>query len=440
MSTPSYKNYTFYKGYLDKIMTEEERIRQIAEDWFLREPLLFSIYCTHKITLNESLHIPFRVGKRRIEFSQSILKELNDKDLEEYLRAEILRILLKHPYQRQPLFAIPLVLTYASNYTINDICTFSVPLDGLGLFNLPKNLCFEEYYALIANLLDKQSESSNSNNEDQPQDNEENQSQDDDEKQIQNNSGQGSSIVYKDVNPSDISFQIPAETSELWEEDSEIETIINETIEKAETTDGWGSIAGSLKDTIIASLHITVDYRRILSFYRTSILSSKRHLTRMRPNRRYDFDAMGSRYDLKSNLLVAIDISGSISNTSLSKFYSIINRFFKYGIEKIDIIQFDTEIKGHVISLKKAKKKLDILGRGGTDFSAPIYYYNDHRNEYDGLIIFTDGGGPLNVLEYCTYEILWVLQSYENYKNFLVRIENIKKHGKNRITYIPLPK
>ncbi len=421
-------------------MTEEERIRQIAEDWFLREPLLFSIYCTHKITLNESLHIPFRVGKRRIEFSQSILKELNDKDLEEYLRAEILRILLKHPYQRQPLFAIPLVLTYASNYTINDICTFSVPLDGLGLFNLPKNLCFEEYYALIANLLDKQSESSNSNNEDQPQDNEENQSQDDDEKQIQNNSGQGSSIVYKDVNPSDISFQIPAETSELWEEDSEIETIINETIEKAETTDGWGSIAGSLKDTIIASLHITVDYRRILSFYRTSILSSKRHLTRMRPNRRYDFDAMGSRYDLKSNLLVAIDISGSISNTSLSKFYSIINRFFKYGIEKIDIIQFDTEIKGHVISLKKAKKKLDILGRGGTDFSAPIYYYNDHRNEYDGLIIFTDGGGPLNVLEYCTYEILWVLQSYENYKNFLVRIENIKKHGKNRITYIPLPK
>lgn len=421
-------------------MTEEERIRQIAEDWFLREPLLFSIYCTHKITLNESLHIPFRVGKRRIEFSQSILKELNDKDLEEYLRAEILRILLKHPYQRQPLFAIPLVLTYASNYTINDICTFSVPLDGLGLFNLPKNLCFEEYYALIANLLDKQSESSNSNNEDQPQDNEENQSQDDDEKQIQNNSGQGSSIVYKDVNPSDISFQIPAETSELWEEDSEIETIINETIEKAETTDGWGSIAGSLKDTIIASLHITVDYRRILSFYRTSILSSKRHLTRMRPSRRYDFDAMGSRYDLKSNLLVAIDISGSISNTSLSKFYSIINRFFKYGIEKIDIIQFDTEIKGHVISLKKAKKKLDILGRGGTDFSAPIYYYNDHRNEYDGLIIFTDGGGPLNVLEYCTYEILWVLQSYENYKNFLVRIENIKKHGKNRITYIPLPK
>ena len=91
--------------------TGEERIKKIAEDWFLREPLLFSVLCTHKTVTNDSLHIPFRTGKQRIEFSEPLLKKLSDRDLEEYLRIEIFRILLKHPYQRQPLFAIPAVLT-----------------------------------------------------------------------------------------------------------------------------------------------------------------------------------------------------------------------------------------------------------------------------------------------------------------------------------------
>lgn len=424
--------------------TGEERIKKIAEDWFLREPLLFSVLCTHKTVTNDSLHIPFRTGKQRIEFSEPLLKKLSDRDLEEYLRIEIFRILLKHPYQRQPLFAIPAVLTYASNYTINDVYKFSVSLDGLGLFHLPRNLCFEEYYAMIADLLDNQSETDSSNK---------NNTQNNSDGKGKNASGQVNGTDSKNKgkseqesssgsigeSQSDTSSQA-TEASELWEEDSEIKTKINEAIEIAESSDGWGSITGSLRDKITASKYIAVDYRRILSFYRTSILSSKRHLTRMRPSRRYGFAAMGSRYDLKSNLLVAVDVSGSISNVSLAKFYSIINYFFKYGIEKIDVIQFDTEIKGNAVSLKKVRKNVEVIGRGGTDFAAPINYYTEHQKEYDGLIIFTDGDAPLQVLKSCIYEILWVLQSYESYKDFFKEMQDIKTHGKNRITYIPLPK
>lgn len=81
-----------------------------------------------------------------------------------------------------------------------------------------------------------------------------------------------------------------------------------------------------------------MDYRRILSQFRTNILSADRTLTRMRPNRRFGFKAMGCRYERKANILVAIDVSGSISDESFSNFLHAINNFFIFGIEKLDLI------------------------------------------------------------------------------------------------------
>ena len=186
-------------------------------------------------------------------------------------------------------------------------------------------------------------------------------------------------------------------------------------------------------------MKIDVDYRRMLCFYRTSILSSKRHLTRMRPSRRYGFSAMGSRYDLKTNILVSVDVSGSISSRELAMFYSIINRFFKYGIERIDVLQFDCELQGMPVPFRKACREVSISGRGGTDFEPAVSFCADHR-EYDGLIIFTDGMAPIPPLKGIRTEILWVLNSYTNYRKFLPRLEQAAKAGRNRTTYIPVAK
>ena len=39
--------------------------------------------------------------------------------------------------------------------------------------------------------------------------------------------------------------------------------------------------------------------------------------------------------------------------------------------------------------MKKAQKSLQISGRGGTDFQAPLDFFFENR--YDGLIMLTDG-------------------------------------------------
>ena len=187
----------------------------------------------------------------------------------------------------------------------------------------------------------------------------------------------------------------------------------------------WGNVPRHLQELIVASMRPKVDYRRILSAFRQSVLSSKRTLTRMKPSRRYDFQYMGSRRDFSTKLLFALDVSGSVPTKELQKGLSMLNQCFKYGIESIDVIQFDTRIKGEPLTVKKAKNSLKITGRGGTDFTPVIQYIDEHKG-YDGLIIFTDGyaARPLMPKNRAT-RILWLFNDEQNYKAMAGNVKGI---------------
>ena len=133
-------------------------------------------------------------------------------------------------------------------------------------------------------------------------------------------------------------------------------------------------------------------------------------------------------------MLVAVDVSGSVSNKSLSYFFSVINRLFKYGVQKLDVIQFDAEIKGEPEAFKKARKSVKIVGRGGTSFQPTADYYCEHP-EYDGLIYFTDGYAPPPVYKTKrTIDVLWVLCGKSAYEDNCGWIKKLKR---NRVTFIP---
>ena len=61
-----------------------------------------------------------------------------------------------------------------------------------------------------------------------------------------------------------------------------------------ENTRSWGSLAGAFAEKLKASAKARINWRNVLSGFRSSILSTKRKLTRMRPNRRTEFENMGS--------------------------------------------------------------------------------------------------------------------------------------------------
>lgn len=98
-------------------------------------------------------------------------------------------------------------------------------------------------------------------------------------------------------------------------------------------------------------------------------MSSRRRLTRMKPNRRYGFLQLGSRHEFSTKLLFAVDVSGSMGSEDLARGFSVINQFFRYGVPEIDVVQFDTELKGEVISLKRHRRQIEVVGRGERIFS-----------------------------------------------------------------------
>ena len=402
-------------------MTVLDRIKKIGERWFLTEPLLFAVYCSHEFCENDSLDVAMRTGNRKVEFAPKILEKVPDAMLTEFLKVEMFRILLKHPYQRQPPFAVKSLLTRASNITIADVydvsCEVKKQMSGTEL-KLPRGLCFEEYYNLLKQVA-MPSGGAGDKLDDMP---------------VGELQAVGESAQNGEGGKGDAQDARDAQISELWDEDEEACCDINGFIEVAEASNSWGTISGKLQGIIKASLKVDMDYHKMLSLFKTSVISSKRRLTRMRPNRRFGFDAMGSRYELSTNLLIAVDVSGSVTDKSLSFFFSVINRLFKYGIEKLEVLQFDAKIQGEPEPLKKVCKTVKVMGRGGTSFQPAADYYCAHP-EYDGLIYFSDGYAPppkFNTKR--PIDVLWVLCGKSAYDANSKWIKELKR---NRVTYIP---
>ena len=349
----------------------KERIAKITERWFLSEEPLFSVFCTHRVVENRDMKCCARVGKGLVEVNPVLCEDLSDRELEERLRVEVIRILLKHPYDRQPDGCSTTARALGSNCVITDsYYLHHIEMDNPQDFQLPSHQHFEYYARRIQQLLPQ----SQWGQDGEPDEN------------------------------SDIAAN--------WQQDELMAAQVNEVIRNVKA---WGSMPGGLVEQIIASTKARVDYRKILAGFRASILSEKRKLTRMRPNRRFGFDAMGSRYDFNTRMIIGVDCSGSISSKDLKNFYSTINRFFKYGIKQIDVVQFDTQL-GEVQTLLKASENIKVTGRGGTCFQPFIDFVAKHP-EYDGALIYTDGYAPQPKVPATMHTPLcWVLRSEKELK------------------------
>ena len=352
----------------------QERYSRILEQWFIMEPPLFQVLCIHELVPNTRMKCPLRSGRKKLEYNPEIVVEMSDDALEEALRAEAVRLLLKHPYERRPDGCSQQAMGLGSNLVIGD--NYSHPrfrIETPQEYGLKSGMSFEWY----AREVEKQKSGGGSDDSD---DESPGGASADDEK-------------HRDL-------------AELWDEDDMTVQVINGIIS---TTKSWGSIPGNMAELLTSSLKAKINWRNIFAGFRASIISSKRKLTRMRPNRRTGFDNMGSVRRFDTKLLVAVDVSGSISTESLQYFYGVINSAFRYGFESVDVIQFDHGVRA-VHSLKKVIKDIAILGRGGTSFQEPVDYA--HENGYDGLVMLTDGYAPEPVIpEGFKAGLLWVCEN-----------------------------
>ena len=361
----------------------KDRITAILERWFLDEPPLFQVVCAHELVPNSQIACPVRCGRRRIEYNPDFLDQMTDRGLEEALRTEAVRILLKHPYERKPEGCSQEAMAIGSNLVVGDnYCYSALRIEKPADFGLPGGRADEWYSREIQQRLQEEgggdSDGEPSQEKDQAQERKKARSRD---------------------------------LSELWEEDDLTVSLVNGIIEGVKE---WGSLEGNMAEMLKASTRAKIDWRKVMSGFRASILSSKRKLTRMRPNRRTGFLNMGSMRRFDTRLLVAVDVSGSISSESLRYFYGVVNSAFRYGFEAVDVIQFDCGVRA-VQSLKKVVRETIAVGRGGTSFQEPIDYAVE--NGYDGLVILTDGYAPQpDIPPHMRSKIIWVCEDQKCYE------------------------
>ena len=359
-----------------------DRITKILERWFLSDPVLFQVLCIHNIVENSAMPCPVRSGKRRLEYNPRWLAEMGDEALDQALRTEAVRILLRHPYQRKPEACSQQAIAVGSNITIGDNYSFgNFSIERPADYELPKGQAYEWYSRQIQSMMPSEG-------------------------------GDGDDGGESDQRTErlEAEFERNTATSELWEEDELTVVMIDGIINN---TEDWGTLAGNFAELLKASTRARIDWRNVLSGFRASILSTKRKLTRMRPNRRTGVDNMGSIRRFDTRLLVAVDVSGSISSQDLSYFFGVINSAFRYGFTEVDVVQFDVGVRV-VHKLKKVMRDVAILGRGGTSFQEPIEYA--HENGYDGLVILTDGYAPEPILpDNMRCKIVWVCSDQASY-------------------------
>jgi len=380
-------------------------MRQVLERWFLVDPLLFSVWSDHEVI--SAAVSTLRIGGGIIRYNPDFIDNLTPVQLEAVMRCEAVRILLKHPYSRclQPAH----VAWQASNITLSE---------HLGPLPIALPTAFEvfghhrydrQFYELYHQHLLEDAGPADAGDaitapagDEQPS------------PAAEPPPGSGAQPpAGSPPNPHSLDNHLHSSCTGLentrdWQEDELFSEKIDARVSDAELSRNWGRLPGGLREKVLANRQPQLDYRSVLRLFHQSVLSRRRRLTRMKCSRRYGFLYMGSRYDFTTRLLVALDVSGSMRQEEMALGLSLINRFFRYGIECIDVIAFDTEVRGEVLSLKQARREITVTGRGGTDFNAVIDYVDAHPL-YDGVLLVTDGCAPCpHPLKTRRIPLLWV--------------------------------
>ncbi len=353
-------------------LSASARISRELDRWFLVEPLLFAVWATHRLVLAPSVETA-RVGGGRVEINPGFVDRLDDRALSLVLQGEALRIVLGHPYLRKK--PRPEQAWLASSIAIAECLRAPPPfLRARVVFGdrAHDDQTFERYYALL------EAETSRAVGASQ-------------------GGGGGADGATDDAAEALLPYVAPRDggrdAARDWDQDDLLLEQLRAEVANVEASQTWGTLGARLRERILAAQRPRVHFTEILRAFRTSIVSRTRYLTRMRPSRRYGFGAMGSRYALRSRLLVAIDVSGSMGSRELAVGLAAINRLFAHAVEQIDVIQFDTAVRGEALSMTRARREIRVLGRGGTSFQ-PVVDYLDLHPEYDGVILYTDGEAP----------------------------------------------
>lgn len=352
---------------------------------------LFQMGREIRFDITSASGVNFKGAKYVIYFNPILFLQLNMKQMETTIKHEIHHVLSLHLSRAKELknkystLTVNLAMDIVVNQYLDNLPPYSTTLK---VVNLKYNLNMEayntlEYYAeKIQSELDLM---------------EENDEGEEDDSQMTNS-------MVESYNPEKM--------HDMWQESDEFdEKTLREFAEKVINASQKGTIPSQV-ESLIANLKNSqgeIPWNIMLKKLMGTVESNKKKTitrrNRRQPNR---LDLRGEIRNHKSEIAVAIDISGSISNEEFKQAIKEVLSIVKNYNHEITIIECDKEVK----RVYKAKSVRDIKKRltsGGATKFTPVFEYANNT-KCNLLIYFTDGKGERK-LEVVPrgYRTLWVI-------------------------------
>lgn len=334
--------------------------------------------------------VHFKGAKYVLYFNPIIFLILDIKQMESTIKHEIIHILSMHLIRAKDLkgyskLAISIAMDIVANTYLNNLPPYATTLEWVNLNHSLGLLPFKpfEYYVeklqTAIDLLEADEDGA----------------EDDSNKEEQ---------IETDYNP--------AKSHDIWEESSDIdEKTLKEFTEKFISSSQKGTIPNYL-ESIIASLRNSkgeLPWNLYLKRLMGTVESDKKKTITRRNRRQPDrLDLRGQLRSHKAKIVVALDISGSISDEEFNQAIKEVLDIVKNYNHEITIVECDNEIRRvyKVQSVKDIKER--IYKTGGTKFTPVIEYANN--NKVNLLVYFTDGQGETKLLSAPRgYKTLWII-------------------------------
>lgn len=385
---------------------------------------LFTIQMKRKIKLD----LPTAVGNTAsisyftIYFNPYIFLECTLEEMKALIKHEVYHIMYNHLKRAEGIkgkyskLAINRAMDISINQYIKHLPTWSDNLLNVSRtynIDLKRDLTMEEYAGIIQEGIDKLKSSEG-------------------KKILEEKELDKDSFIKK--------LHDPLHTHDVWaeSEDSFNFEQIRELTKKAASNAIRGKVPDEFKN-IIKELNEKpeISWKEYLKRFIGNLpLGYKKTTTRKdrrQPNR---LDLRGKLSKKTTNIIVAIDISGSITKGEISKVMIEVFEIVKNQCAEITVIECDNKIR----RIYKAKNKKDIKikldTKGGTAFSPVFEYIYRHKMRNYFLIYFTDGVGEAELsCRPINYKTLWVLTgkkeklSLKKPYGLIKKLSNIKEEN-----------
>lgn len=339
----------------------------------------------------------FKGAKYVISFNPLIFLNLNLKQMESAIKHEILHIVSMHLIRAREFkgkystLAINMAMNVVVNTYLDHLPPYAVTLEWVNLNYDLKLLPFKpfEYYVgaiqTALDLLEADEDAADESDTDEADD------RHNDEVETTYN---------------------PEKAHEVWEDSSDVdEKTLQEFTEKFIDNAQKGHVPNYLEN-MISSLKNSkgeLPWNLYLKRLMGTVESNKKKTVTRRNRRQPDrLDLRGELRSHKAKIVVALDISGSISDEEFSQAIKEVLAIVKNYQHEITILECDSEIRRvyNIKSVKDIKARINI--KGSTKFT-PVFEYAN-QNKVNLLIYFTDGKGEEKLLTIPQgYKTLWVI-------------------------------